>query len=456
MADFDWANASKPQEQTPAAEEFDWKSAKEPNVSRLKAFGHGMREGGSLGFSGELGGLQQAAAQLVSRSLPRAVAGWAEKHHPLYTPPAKDADGRDMSLGDVYRAGRDGNAHQEDAVRAARPNYYLGGELLGGGLIPGGTAAKGLKGGRALLRAAGAAGGVGGVGGLGYSKADITKGEGGSALVDALVTAAISAPIGVAARALPGALKRFGARKGAAIDETVARAANAESKAVTQEARSAAGNAATAAYKQPENLVKSGRMADITPEQAELVAKLNQELGDSAEKNLGPNAARKAETAEVFAEAVKTEGQRASELASKNLGGAERLRKTMDRVKRYGVPAVLSGIAGGATGLLGGIGGGIAGAAGGSVLGVTLRPMVRSLVKLARDPVWSRPAMSLVEALGGGSEHVAARSGAPVAHQLDPQAQALLRELLPQMAKTGTDEERQELNALAESLLGAK
>jgi hypothetical protein len=120
-----------------------------------RALRHGLVQGGSLGFSDELGAATQAGLQFFTRS-------------------ALNPDGSEMSVGDVYRAARTGNRAEEQQLRAEHPGYYTAGELAGSLVVPlpGGAAIKGAKGltkaGLIALQGAG----VGGLAAAGASEAD--------------------------------------------------------------------------------------------------------------------------------------------------------------------------------------------------------------------------------------------------------------------------------------------
>jgi hypothetical protein len=99
-----------------------------------------------------------------------------------------------LSGGDFdYSGNRDEARRKYAAAEGANPELYRGGEVVGavgGALLPGGAAAKGLKGAMALGAATGAAQG------LGTSEADLTEGEVGEVLTDTAIGGAVGAGAG--------------------------------------------------------------------------------------------------------------------------------------------------------------------------------------------------------------------------------------------------------------------
>lgn len=200
---------------------------------------------------------------------------------------------------------------------------------------------------------------------------------------------------GVAGLAGHGVGKAFGkvvssaSKKVSDIEGKVAAKAAAEAASETASARSAAGNAAQNAYRQLEHLRELGAMRALTPEEAQIAAALEKELSEKAVEKLLPAAAQKEATAQAYEEALETEVQRAAEIAGKRLSGAEVKSQVMARLKRYG-PAALGGMAGNL--LFPGLGG----AVGGAATGLVLRPALRSMVNLSKNPAVQHKVLSPV------------------------------------------------------------
>lgn len=166
--------------------------------------------------------------------------------------------------------------------------------------------------------------------------------------------------------------------KVSSIESKVAERAANEAAAETATARSAAGNAAQNAYKQLEHLRELKAMGMLSPEQAAIASGLEKELATKAAEKLIPAAANKQATATAFKEAVETQPKRASERAAQLLGKGEVKNQIMARVKRYG-PAAIGGMIGNM--LLPGVGTGA-----GIVAGLYLRPALRSVLNLSKNP----------------------------------------------------------------------
>lgn len=188
-------------------------------------------------------------------------------------------------------------------------------------------------------------------------------------------------------------LRSSAASKVASIESSVSNKAAAEAAAETASARSAAGNAAQNAYKQLEHLRELGAMRALTPEEALVAANLEKELAGKAMEKLVPAVAQKEATATAYREAIETESKRAAELAAKRLSGGEAWQQFMARAKRYG-PAVLGGFFGNM--LFPGLGG----AVGGMATGLAIRPTIRSVATLAKNPAVQNQVLSPIAKAG--------------------------------------------------------
>lgn len=191
------------------------------------------------------------------------------------------------------------------------------------------------------------------------------------------------------------------------IESNVATKAAEKAASETASARSAAGNAAQNAYKQLEHLRELGSMRALTAKEAQVAAALEKELAGKAAEKLIPAAAQKELTKQAYKQAMETETQRAADLAKKMLSGGEVKSQVMARIKRYG-PAALGGMAGNL--LFPGLGGMVGGAA----TGLVLRPAIRSVANLAKNPAVQHKLLS------------------PIANipKISPQQQALIKALL--------------------------
>lgn len=180
--------------------------------------------------------------------------------------------------------------------------------------------------------------------------------------------------------------------KVASIENDIAQKAAATAASETASARSAAGNAAQNAYRQLEHLRELGAMRALSPEEAQVAAQLEKELAGKAMEKLLPAAAEKELTAAAYKEAIKTESERAAKMFSDKLGNNEIKSQVMARLKRYGPAAV-----GGAIGhfLIPGLG-----TAGGAATGLVLRPAVRSMMNLAKNPAVQHGLLSPVAGMG--------------------------------------------------------
>lgn len=202
--------------------------------------------------------------------------------------------------------------------------------------------------------------------------------------------AAIGGAAGLAGYGLGKGLNKAvsaASNKVSSIERKVAERAATDAAAETASARSAAGTAAQDAYRQLEHLRDLGALRSLTPDEAMIAAQLEKELAGKAAEKLMPAAARKAATAEAYKQATETETKRAAELAAQRLGTGEAKSQLMARVKRYG-PAALGGMAGNL--LFPGLGG----AVGGAATGLVLRPALRSMINLSKNPAVQRQMLS--------------------------------------------------------------
>lgn len=147
----------------------------------------------------------------------------------------------------------------------------------------------------------------------------------------------------------------------------------------TASARSAAGNAAQNAYKQLEHLRELGANRALTDAEQLTVSTLERELSEKALEKLMPAAALKQSTSEAYQNAIKTEAERAAKYSAEKLSGEEAKQQLMARIKRYG-PAAVGALIGNL--VLPGLGG----AVGGATTGLVLRPAIRSMINLSKNP----------------------------------------------------------------------
>lgn len=206
----------------------------------------------------------------------------------------------------------------------------------------------------------------------------------------------IGAGAGIAGQwlsSLPGKIAQSASGKIAAIEAKNAEKAALQAASETASARSAAGNAAQNAYRQLEHLRELGAKGALTPEQTQVVSLLEKELAEKAAEKLLPAAAAKESTAKAYQEMIENEAERAAKLAAEKLSGKEAKAQLMARVKRYG-PAAAGGILGDM--MFPGLGGQVGGAA----AGLVLRPAIRSMANLAKNPAVQRGALIPVSKLG--------------------------------------------------------
>lgn len=175
-----------------------------------------------------------------------------------------------------------------------------------------------------------------------------------------------------------GWLKDKAATKAAEIAAKVQAKSAEVAAAETASARSLAGRTAQDAYKQLEHIRTLNAEGTLSPEQAAIFKSLSEELAGKAQDKLIPAAVLKKEAAQAYVEALQTEAERAAKLAAEKLSGAEAKGQFMARLKRYG-PAAVGGALGHA--VLPGLG-----APMGAAVGLTLRPAIHSMRRLAQNP----------------------------------------------------------------------
>lgn len=211
-------------------------------------------------------------------------------------------------------------------------------------------------------------------------------GEEESRVKNSALAAALGAGGFGAGKALGSVVGKAG-QKVAGIEAKVAEKAAQQAAAETASARSAAGNAAQNAYRQLEHLRELGALRGLSAEEAQIAKELSRELAKKAQEKLIPAAALKKSAAQAYQEALSSETSRASSLAAEKLSGNEVKRQIMARLLRYG-PAAAGGIAGNM--LFPGLGG----AVGGAATGLVLRPAMRSMINLSKNPAVQRAMLS--------------------------------------------------------------
>ncbi len=307
--------------------------------------------------------------------------------------------------------------------------YYgaLGlGTLATAPALPAFTAAKGA--GLGLRLATAAANGLaqGGAFGLGMSEGDLTRGEvapvakdvgkyalGGSIL--GVGGGLVGEGLGAASRGLQGASDAATAR-GVAMGE---KAAAAE----TASARGALGNIVAQGNRTIENLQRLKGTGNATPAQlAELerlqpeIARLEQRLLESNLQAL-PDILPKIEGAQSALAELAPQSERAAAATAERTSPRAALSRLGERALRYG-PAAVGGLVGHK--IFGPMGGGY-----GAATGLVLRPALRSMLRLAKDPSvlprWAGPASKLLGAIAPAAEAVGERVGPALGRDALPQ-----------------------------------
>lgn len=216
-----------------------------PSSTASGAALRGLGQGLTAEFGDELGAGIQATIQRVANALPEGALEWAGISNAAPQDPL-----------DVYRDAREGNRAQLAADRAQHGGAALAGNLAGGTVL--GLAVPGSG-------TYGQAIGLGAATGLGNSEVDVTRGDVQGAALDAAIGAGLGAAGkavgdrvvsgvgGVAAPVRDWLLRKAGAGKQAAADLAGAQAKDLVGKNV-QQARSAAGSAASRARNTIENI----------------------------------------------------------------------------------------------------------------------------------------------------------------------------------------------------------
>jgi hypothetical protein len=361
----------------------------------MTALGRGLGQGATAGFGDEAGGLVQM-----------------------------------LTGGGGYQANRDAFRQENAAAAKEWPTLSMLGNVVGGVPLAIASAGKG-KGLGALLKTGAI---LGGATGLGGSEADLTRGELGRAGLDTGLSTLFGmggAGLGHGAEKLVGAGARWlatkAANKAAQATEKIAQLAKESVDKVTQQARSAAGTAATAAYKNATNIeeaIKAGAMAldDLTPEQLSLYRGLLRERAEKGAqqmaKDAGTKTAKGAEYADVLASVP---GRLAA--ATERIGNP--MEQIMPRLKRYAIPA----IAGAAGSYFGGpVGFGLGAAAGRGI-----SPGVLAMLRMTRHPAVQRPIWNTLGGLARGvgySSQAAPALGGQSGRALAPEVEEALMPML--------------------------
>lgn len=216
--------------------------------------------------------------------------------------------------------------------------------------------------------------------GAGYGALQPVSGEQSIANVvqGKLINTGLGAATAAGGQAAANKLLSGVSNKLASIEQKVQAKAAQIAASDTASARSAAGNAAQNAYRQLEHIRELGSYRALTPEEALLAHQLEQELAGKAVDKLMPAAALKEATSQAYKDAMATEQARAAQYAAEKLSSNEMKQQIMARMKRYG-PAAAGGLIGNA--LFPGLG-----AVGGAATGLVLRPALRSMVNLSKNP----------------------------------------------------------------------
>jgi len=335
-------------------------------------------------------------------ALQGATLGYADELHGLGGALADKLTGKEGSFGDLYRATRDEHRRLDAAHKAAHPNYYGGGELMGAlataPVVPGGVLGS-------MVYGAGA--------GLGGSTADLTKGEYGRAALDTGIGAGAGALAHGVASGF-GWLGKKAAGKAAELEAGLAESAANKAAAETAIARSEAGRSAQEVVRAIEKIEE---FKDAAPEVYQHLVEngtlrdLQREYMQKAATDLGGKVAARDAAAQALRETAESEADRAAaRLAeSKSLSGAtEGFRRA---VGRYALRAGSGALLGGALGHGSGHGteGALLGAAG---LNLALAPTV---LRNATTPAMRRLGYSLLGKVLGGT---AAAGERPLASEL--------------------------------------
>jgi hypothetical protein len=159
---------------------------KQEEYGRDEAFLKGAEQGLTLGFADELGAGLQSGLMKVADAIPEGV---------VRALPGMDGFKSGQASGDTYRLARDQNRAEYDKAKEEHGGYYLGGEIVGGSLLPtpgagavakGATAANNLKLGARLLKAAKTGVKTGATMGAGYGLGASTEEDVGGMLEDTI------------------------------------------------------------------------------------------------------------------------------------------------------------------------------------------------------------------------------------------------------------------------------
>lgn len=370
----------------------------------------GLGKGVSGGFIDEAGGVAEAGGHLLRKARDFIAPTPIEE---LDATELAKEEPRHKSLGEAYRSGRDNYRGLQAAIEGRDAGGIAGpvADIAGAMLVPvpGPGKATGIA---KAAKTIGTAAGLGGLFGLGNSKADVTRGEGGQALLDAGKSAGISAGL---AGGLMGVGKLVSAARGGAAsraatatEEALAKGAADKEKAVNS-ARGAWGSRTQEANRSIENaeqLVKYGNPAEqqkaidwlASPEVAEL------------RRGILNNSVERGQTAQGLIDKARGEfdtalAQDSTTLAREGLGGTFK-RAVLPRVKTLasrGVPLAIGSQIGGWPGL---VAGGVASAMMGKPGTI--------LANFVKDPNVRRHGWNAVQAVLAGTQSV----GAPVGQHL--------------------------------------
>jgi hypothetical protein len=384
-------------------------------VSGMTALGRGAAQGATFGFADEINGLVQA---LGTKYLPESVGGGGELE-------------KARSLADLYRFNRDSFRQGNQAASDQQGGLYLLGNVAGG--LPASIAMGG--GGGATLRSLVRSGAVqGATYGAGDSGADVLGGDVAGFLRDTTVGGAIGAGasgLGYGAARGLGAganwVSQKASQKAAQAGAKLADLAKASAGEVTQQARSAAGTSATAAYKNATNIeeaIRAGAMAleDLTPDQLSLYRDLLRERAQKAARELVSDAARKTTKGAEYAQALANEPGRVAEALGRI---SNPMNQIMPRLQRYWMP-----LAGSAAGyIMGDSVGALAGLGAGGLAGRALSPTAQALARMAKHPAVQRPIWNSLAGLSrgaGSASGFAAPLGGQLGRTLTPEVEARL------------------------------
>jgi hypothetical protein len=347
-----------PDDATP--DEIDHISRPQEKPSTVRSGAEGALTGGGLGWRDEMVGGYKAVAKHV---LPKSLGG------------------TDLPLGEQYRQDRDAVRSEQEGFRKAHPVAYGAGEIAGG-MVPGSVATLATGGAAALPMALA----QGGVSGAGYSNADTAGGlardTGLGIGIGALgygagqaVGKAFSGMAGLAGRGVRLAESRAA---GKAADEIAAEIASA---------RGSLGGEVQKGQRIVENLRRLG--PQLTPEEQAAVAQLEQRLTQSTREALpGQVGAIDAKDAALSA-AKQGASQALRDRTAELLSTGEVKQQILSRALRYG-PVALGTALGSAVG-------GPFGTAVGALAGAGTRPMVRSMIRLGKNPAVQKATLEAIE-----------------------------------------------------------